>query len=138
MLANASSWHWLCGGSYGRCRSVCLAEARTDHGRRKGLVRRPRESDLEVSVGFASAGVDEPHVHSRLTVARGSASIRVGGETSELQEGDALISEPGEAHAFLAGSDDHLHFVIRTPGLAGDEARAEKQRVPRSRLGHPR
>jgi quercetin dioxygenase-like cupin family protein len=56
------------------------------------------------------------------------------GETIELHEGDALIIEPGEAHTFLASSDDYLHFVIHTPGLSGDEARSEKQLVPRSRL----
>jgi mannose-6-phosphate isomerase-like protein (cupin superfamily) len=105
----------------------------------KGWFAGPWDSDLEVAVGYANAGVDEPHVHSRITeiylVARGSSSIRVEGETIELHEGDALIVDPGEAHTFLASSDDYLHFVIHTPGLASDEARGEKQLVPRSRLG---
>lgn len=105
----------------------------------KGWYLGPWDSDLAVSVGFASAGVDEPHVHARVTeiylVARGSSSIRVEKETIELSEGDALVIDPGEAHTFLGNSDDYLHFVIHTPGMAGDEAAKEKELVPRSRLG---
>jgi len=105
----------------------------------KGWFAGPWNSDLAVSVGFANEGIDEPHVHSEITeiylVARGTSSIRVEHETIELREGDALILEPGEVHTFLASSDDYFHFVIHTPGLAGDAARNEKQFVPRSRLG---
>jgi len=105
----------------------------------RGWFAGPWDSDLPVSIGFASEGVDEPHVHSQITeiylVARGSSSIRVDHATVELSEGDALIVEPGEAHTFLSSSDDYLHFVIHTPGLAGDEARLEKQLVSRSQLG---
>lgn len=105
----------------------------------KGWLAGPWDAELQVSIGFATAGVDEPHVHSLITeiylVARGTSSIRVERETIDLHEGDALIIEPGEAHTFLASSDDYLHFVIHTPGLAGDGARAEKQLVPRARLG---
>jgi mannose-6-phosphate isomerase-like protein (cupin superfamily) len=108
----------------------------------KGWFAVPWDSDLQVSIGFASEGVDEPHVHSRITeiyiVARGTASIRVERDTVELHEGDALVVEPDEAHTFLSSSDDYLHFVIHTPGLAGDAARSEKQLVPRSRLGSSR
>jgi mannose-6-phosphate isomerase-like protein (cupin superfamily) len=105
----------------------------------KGWFAGPWDSDLALSVGFASEGVDEPHVHSRITeiylVARGRSAIRVEQETVELSEGDALIVEPGEAHTFLRSSGAYLHFVIHSPGLAGDAARLEKQLVPRSRLG---
>ena len=104
----------------------------------KGWFAGAWNADLAVSVGFANEGIDEPHVHSQITeiylVARGSSSIRVGHETIELREGDALIIEPGEAHTFLSSSDDYRHFVIHTPGLAGDAARNEKLLVPRSQL----
>jgi mannose-6-phosphate isomerase-like protein (cupin superfamily) len=104
----------------------------------KGWFAGPWDSNLAVSIGFASEGVDEPHVHSRITeiylVARGSSAIRVDQETIQLSEGDALIVEPGEAHTFLSSSDDYLHFVIHSPGLAGEAARLEKQPVPRSSL----
>ena len=92
-----------------------------------------------MAVGFAREGVDEPHVHSRITeiylVARGKSWIRVEAETIELHEGDVLIVDPGEAHTFVGSSADYLHFVIHAPGLAGEAARAAKQLVPRSRLG---
>ncbi len=105
----------------------------------KGWLAGPWDSDLQVSIGFANGGVDEPHVHSAITevylVARGSASIRVERDTIELHERDVLVVEPGEAHTFLAASDDYLHFVVQTPGLAGGEARREKRLVPPSRLG---
>jgi mannose-6-phosphate isomerase-like protein (cupin superfamily) len=104
----------------------------------KGWLAGPWDSDLPVSVGFANEGVDEPHVHSRITeiylVARGSSSLRVEDRTIDLQAGDALIVEPGEAHTFLSSSDDYLHFVVHAPGLVGDEALGEKQLVRRSRL----
>lgn len=106
---------------------------------RKGWLAGPWDSDLAVSLGYATEGVDEPHLHTTVTeiylVARGSSSLRVEGETIELTAGDAVIVEPGEAHTFLSSSDDYLHFVVHSPGLAGDDARREKQLVPRSRLG---
>ena len=105
----------------------------------KGWFAGPWDSDLAVSVGFANEGVDEPHVHSQVTeiylVARGSSVIRVGETTIDLAEGDALIVEPGEPHTFLSSSTDYLHFVVHSPGLAGDAARAEKRLVHRSHLG---
>jgi uncharacterized protein YjlB len=107
--------------------------------RAKGWFAGPWDSELAVSLGYANEGVDEPHVHTRITeiylVARGSASIRIEGATVELAAGDVLILEPGEAHTFLASSPDYLHFVVHTPGLAGAEAAAEKRPVERSRLG---
>ena len=104
----------------------------------KGWLAGPWDSDLGVSLGFATTGVDEPHVHTRLTeiylVARGTSSLRVESETITLAAGDVLIVEPGEAHTFVATSADYLHFVLHVPGLTGDEAHGEKQLVPRSRL----
>jgi hypothetical protein len=43
--------------------------------------------------------------------------------------------EPGEAHTFLANSDDYLHFVIHTPGVPSEEVAREKRLVSRARLG---
>ena len=82
----------------------------------KGWYAGPWESSLEVAVGWARAGIDEPHLHERLTelylVARGAATARVEGETVALVADDLLIVEPGEAHTFLDSSEDYLHFVI--------------------------
>jgi hypothetical protein len=69
-------------------------------GDEKGWLAGPWDGNLDVSIGFANGGVDEPHVHSAITeaylVARGSASIRVERETVELHRGDVLIIEAGE------------------------------------------
>jgi mannose-6-phosphate isomerase-like protein (cupin superfamily) len=105
----------------------------------KGWLCGPWDSDLEISLGYANAGVDEPHVHRQMTeiyfMARGTATMRVENETIELVQDQVIVIEPGEAHTFLSGSPDHFHFVIQTPGLYGEEARADKVRVSRSRLG---
>ena len=99
----------------------------------------PWNSGLEVSIGYANEGIDEPHRHERITeiylVARGTSSVRVEAESVLLKPGDALVVEPGEAHTFLESSDDYLHFVVHTPGLAGQEAQAEKKPVTRTELG---
>jgi len=60
--------------------------------------------------------------------------VRVRGETLLLNAGDVLIVEPGEAHTFLSSSSDYFHFVVHSPGLAGEEAANEKIRLPRERL----
>lgn len=105
----------------------------------KGWFAGPWNSDLDISVGFANSGIDDPHAHTRVTeiylVAHGSSSIRVEEETIELREGDALIIDAGEAHTFLGNSEDYLHFVIHTPGLSGEKAAREKELVSRARLG---
>ena len=104
----------------------------------KGWYVGPWNSGLSVSVGYANEGIDEPHVHQRITeiylVARGTAEMRVEQETVTLKAGDVIVVEPGEAHTFLASSPDYFHFVVHVPGLTGGEARAEKSAVPRSRL----
>ncbi len=112
---------------------------RVDSHQAKGWLAGGWESDLPLSIGYANQGVDDPHVHSRVTeiflVARGSSSIRVGDQTVELRGGDVLILEPGEPHTFLRNSEDYLHFVIHVPGLSAEEARAERSSVDRSALG---
>ena len=105
----------------------------------KGWYFGPWNSDLNVSVGFANTGINEPHVHTQITeiylVARGMANIRVNQKTIELQAGDMISVEPGEAHTFLSSSADYFHFVIHTPGLKGEAAKAEKLPVERNVLG---
>ena len=96
-------------------------------------------SDLAISVGYANEGIDEPHVHTQINeiylVARGTAVLRIEQQSITLPPGDMVIVEPGEAHTFLASSPDYFHFVIHTPGLAGEAAKGEKTAVSRTRLG---
>lgn len=105
----------------------------------KGWYVGPWNSDLTVSVGYANEGIDEPHVHQRITeiymVARGASEMRVEQETVVLNAGDIIVIEPGEAHTFLTSSPGYFHFVVHLPGLTGEEARQDKVRVPPSRLG---
>jgi mannose-6-phosphate isomerase-like protein (cupin superfamily) len=103
----------------------------------KGWLAGPWESSLPVSVGYASEGIDEPHVHPTLTevylVARGTSQLRVGVETVELGPGSVVIVEPGEPHTFLTSSRDYLHFVLH---LATNEPdKIGKVAVDRSELG---
>jgi quercetin dioxygenase-like cupin family protein len=105
----------------------------------KGWYVGPWNSDLGVSIGYAHAGVDEPHLHRRMrevyVVARGSAELRAEKHTVLLHAGDLVLIEPGEAHTFLASTPDYYHLVIHTPALDGEEARADKAPVSRERLG---
>ena len=105
----------------------------------KGWYLGPWDSDLPISVGFANTGVDEPHLHQRMTevylIARGQVGLRVEQETVVLGPGDIVVLAPGEAHTFLSSSPDHFHFVLQVPGLQGEGARRDKVPVPRSRLG---
>ena len=105
----------------------------------KGWYLGPWDSELAVSIGYANAGIDEPHVHSKITeiylVARGVSRLRLELETVQLEAGDIVVIQAGEAHTFVESSADYFHFVLHTPGLAGDQARAEKNLVARARLG---
>ena len=105
----------------------------------KGWYLGPWNADLDVSIGYAHTGVDDPHLHLRMTevymMARGTAEMRVETQTLCLGERQVIVIEPGEAHTFLSSSPDHFHFVMQVPGLQGQEAREDKVPVPRSRLG---
>lgn len=100
----------------------------------KGWYLGPWNSRLTLSLGYANEGVDEPHLHRRVTeiylVARGTARMQVGAHVVELAQGDAIVVEPGELHTFLASSPRYFHFVLQVSGLAGEEARADKTLVP--------
>ncbi len=105
----------------------------------KGWCLGPWNSPLDIAVGYAQHPPDEPHLHRRThelyLVARGTCRVRLEQETVALKAGDVLHVGPGEAHTFLGCSNDYFHFVIHTPGLAGDAARTDKCSVARTALG---
>lgn len=105
----------------------------------KGWALGPWNSSLGIAVGYAERGIDEPHFHKAICeiylVARGWAEVRIEMETYRLEAGDVLVVEPGEAHTFMASSEDYFHFVVHTPGLSTEAARADKVSVARGRLG---
>jgi quercetin dioxygenase-like cupin family protein len=96
----------------------------------KGWYEGPWNTGLAIAVGYANAGINEPHRHQRITeiylVASGQSVLWVEGQEITLAAGDAIVVEPGEAHTFLSSSPDYFHFVIHTPGLCGAEAAADK------------
>ena len=102
----------------------------------KGWYVGPWNSALGVSIGYANEGINEPHLHTRITeiyiVARGTSVMQVERETVNLAAGHLIIIEPGEAHTFISSSPDYFHFVVHTPGLASEEARLEKRVLPAS------
>lgn len=105
----------------------------------KGWYLGPWNAELDISIGYANDGVDEPHLHQRITeiylIARGTVEMRVERETIHLSAGKVIVIEPGQAHTFLSSSPDYFHFVLHVPGLEGEAARRDKEVVPRSRLG---
>jgi quercetin dioxygenase-like cupin family protein len=105
----------------------------------KGWYVGPWNAGLNISVGFANEGVDEPHLHRQITeiylIARGSVEMRVEQQTITLVQDDVIVIEPGEAHTFLSNSPDYFHFVIHTPALQGKAAKADKVPVSLARLG---
>ncbi len=116
-----------------------MRRERIDPRQQKGWWAGPWNSDLAVVVGWATAGIDAPHRHQRMTeiylIANGTATARVDRQTSALMPGDMLIIEPGDAHTFLGSSAEYRHFVIHTPALPPAEARADYVSVPRAEPG---
>lgn len=96
-------------------------------------------SSLPIALGYATAGIDEPHVHRRVTeiylVAVGTSTLKIEGKSVQLGAGDVAIVEPGEAHTFLESSIPYFHFVIHSPSLSPEEVAEERSAVQRSRLG---
>ena len=112
---------------------------KADAGTAKGWCFGPWNTDLGVAIGWATAAIDEPHLHRRMTeiylVGWGTAEARVEREAVRLRPGDILVVEPGEAHTFTVSSPDYLHFVLHLPALPEAEAQADKIPVSRQRLG---
>lgn len=81
-------------------------------------------------MGYANAGIDEPHYHRELRevylVARGSSLMKVAGEELRLIAGDVIVVEPGEVHTFVDSSPDYFHFVLHCPPLKGDKVLVDK------------
>jgi len=112
---------------------------RADYLTDKGWYAGPWDSSLPIPLGHAHKGINEPHVHHKLTeiylVARGTSLLRVGQETVHLAAGDVAVIEPGEAHTFLGNSPDYFHFVVHLPGRGQEDTAADKFAVECGSLG---
>lgn len=77
------------------------------------------------AIGFANAGINEPHYHNVLRevylVARGSSTMIIDGMEVVLNAGDVIVLEPGELHTFVRNTDDYFHFVLHCPMVRGDK-----------------
>lgn len=75
---------------------------------------------VPVAIGYATAGLDEPHRHERTTeiylVAVGSSIAVVDGVEIEIEAGDVLTVEPHEVRSFSRSSDDYRCFVLHVGG----------------------
>ena len=102
-----------------------MIHSKTDFTQAKGWLLGPWNSRLNFPVGWATQGVDEPHHHAQMNevylVAQGQSTAAVGGKEVDLNAGDVLVVEPGEAHTFTQSSPDYLHFVLQTPFAKGDK-----------------
>lgn len=91
----------------------------------KGWFVGPWNSGVPVAVGYANAGVDEPHYHTEMhevyLVAQGRSTAVVDGRTVILEAGSVLVVEPGEMHTFTESTSDYHHFVIHSPVVRGDK-----------------
>lgn len=91
----------------------------------KGWFAGPWDSGIPVAIGYANAGIDEPHYHAEMyevyLVARGRSTAVVDGQTVVLDAGSVLIVEPGEVHTFIESTPDYCHFVVHAPVVKGDK-----------------
>ena len=74
----------------------------------KGWCLGPWNSDLPITLGYAPKGIDERHIHTRMTeiylVARGTSELRVCDRTVTLTPGDVVVVESGEPHTSRTAS----------------------------------
>jgi quercetin dioxygenase-like cupin family protein len=98
----------------------------------KGWFAGPWNSAVPVPVGYANAGINEPHHHAQMfeiyLVACGTSTAVVNQQLIKLQAGDMLVVEPGETHTFSHSSDDYFHFVIQTPFVPGDKIQEDDKK----------
>jgi mannose-6-phosphate isomerase-like protein (cupin superfamily) len=91
----------------------------------KGWFVGPWNSSIPIAVGYANAGVDEPHYHAQMfevyLVAQGRSTALVDDERVMLEAGSVLIVEPGEVHTFVESTPDYYHFVVHAPVVKGDK-----------------
>jgi mannose-6-phosphate isomerase-like protein (cupin superfamily) len=91
----------------------------------KGWLAGPWDGTAPVAIGYATAAIDEPHLHTTTTevflVVAGTARAVVGGAAVELRAGDVLIVDPGEAHTFVEASEDYRAFVLHAGGDGHDK-----------------
>ena len=100
-----------------------------------GGYSRKYNADIEFKVPLDSAGFiqvfipehtkTQPHAHTKLEevfVIMNRSKMGVGIQIFELEKGDIIVVEPGEAHWFETYPDQPLEVIaIKCPNLEGDK-----------------
>ena len=102
-----------------------MIHKKIDKSNPKGWFVGPWNSKLQIPIGYANQGINEPHLHTQMheiyLVAKGWSKIQVGKDIIKLEEGDLIVVEPNESHTFLENSSDYFHFVLQSPFVKGDK-----------------
>jgi len=68
---------------------------RANHTNDKGWYFGKWNSTIDISVGYANKGIDEPHLHTKISevylIARGTSVMRVENESIILSAGDVIF-----------------------------------------------
>ena len=80
---------------------------------------------IQVGVKFGTSPFGKGHLHRTMAeyflLVAGSMKISVAGQTLEIEKGDLLVVEPGEAHEVLGCSPDALLLLMMPPPVSGDK-----------------
>ena len=96
-----------------------------DKTKSKGWFLGPWNSNVPISVGYATQGIGEKHIHRQMfeiyMVASGTSTVVVDNKEVKVKAGDVLVVEPNEIHTFLRSSTDYMHFVVHAPFVKDDK-----------------
>lgn len=80
---------------------------------------------IQVGVKFGTSPFARRHLHRTMAeyflLVAGSMKVSVAGQALEMEKGDLLVVEPGEAHEVLASSPDALLLLMMPPPVPGDK-----------------
>lgn len=85
------------------------------------------DSGLPIQVGIKTGATPFGGRHAHRTMAEyfllleGALRLQVNGETVEMEKGDLVVAEPGEAHEVLQASADALLLLLMPPPVANDK-----------------
>jgi quercetin dioxygenase-like cupin family protein len=77
-----------------------------------------------IVVRIASGTSTSPHLHEKLSeifVALSPLSMTLNEEYVELEYGDVIVAEPGEAHSFKATGNEGVLLAVKVPNLSDDK-----------------
>jgi quercetin dioxygenase-like cupin family protein len=90
------------------------------------------EAGLPIQVGVKSGATPFSGKHLHRTMAEyfvllaGELRLQVEKETVEVQKGDLVVVEPGEAHEVFHASPDTLLLLLMPPPVPGDKVELEE------------